>query len=92
MLCLNERIHNTKLAKWVTTQLPSHRLINKVYSTVYSFREKKGALVKAITISFLAHLPLIVGMYCIGQGIAPRTGRNKFASFRWTGFIKSDIF
>lgn len=67
MLCLNERIQNSKLAKWVTTHSPGHRLINKVYSTVYSFRERKGALVKAIMISFLAQLSLIVGMYCIGQ-------------------------
>jgi len=39
-----------------------------LYSTLYSFREKKLTLFKAIVLSFVGQSPLIVGMYCIGRG------------------------
>lgn len=67
LLCLNKRLRNTQLAIWVTTRPPGHRIIDRLYSTLYSFRDKKRALVKTIVVSFLGQFPLILGMYCIGR-------------------------
>lgn len=67
LLCLNKRLRNTQLAIWVTTRPPAHRIIDRLYSTIYSFREKKRALVKTIMVSFVGQSPIILGMYCIGR-------------------------
>ena len=67
LICLNQRLRKSQFVKWVTTQPPGHRIIDKLYSTIYSFREKKQFLFKAIVTSFLGQLPLIIGMYCIGR-------------------------
>jgi len=67
LICLNQRLRNSQFVKWVTTQPPGHRIVDKLYSTIYSFREKKQFLFKAILASFVGQLPLIVGMYCIGR-------------------------
>jgi len=69
LVCLNKRLRNTQIARWVMTRPPAHRIIDKLYSTLYSFREKKRTLFKAIVISFAGQLPFIVGMYCIGQTV-----------------------
>ena len=67
LICLNQRLRNSQFVKWVTTQPPGHRIVDKLYSTIYSFREKKQFLFKAILASFVGQLPLIIGMYCIGR-------------------------
>ncbi len=67
LICLNQRLRNSQFVKWVTTRPPGHRIVDKLYSTIYSFREKKQFLFKAILASFVGQLPLIIGMYCIGR-------------------------
>jgi hypothetical protein len=67
LICLNQRLRKSQFVKWVTTRPPGHRIIDKLYSTIYSFREKKQFLFKAILASFVGQLPLIIGMYCIGR-------------------------
>lgn len=67
LICLNQRLRNSQFIKWATTRPPGHRIVDKLYSTIYSFREKKQVLFKVIFASFVGQLPLIFGMYCIGR-------------------------
>jgi len=67
LLCLNKRLRNTHIVKWVTTKPPGHGIVEKLYSTIYSFREKKNFLFKAIATSFIGQFPLIIGLYFIGR-------------------------
>jgi len=67
LICLSKRIRNSNFIKWITTHPPGHRIIDKLYSTIYSFREKKQFLLKAIVASFVGQLPIIIGMYFIGR-------------------------
>ena len=67
MLCLSEWLRQTQLAIWITTSAPGHRILDKIYSTIYSFRNKKRQLGKAIAISFIGQLPLVITMYCIAR-------------------------
>lgn len=67
MFCLNKWIRQTRLSIWITTQAPAHRIIEKMYSTIYSFRNMKGQLGKTTVVSFIGQLPLVIGMYCIAR-------------------------
>lgn len=67
MFGLNKWLRQTQLAIWITTQAPAHRIIEKMYSTIYSFRNMKSRLGKAIVVSFIGQLPLVIGMYCIAR-------------------------
>lgn len=79
MFCLNKWLRQTRLAIWLTTQAPVHRIIEKMYSTIYSFRNMKSRLGKAIVVSFIGQLPLVIGMYCIARAADETT--LKFAYY-----------
>jgi len=67
LLCWSEQFRNTQIVSWLTVKVPGHRIIDELYSSIFSLREKKRAIAKAMAISFLGLFPFIMAMYCIGR-------------------------
>lgn len=67
MLCLSEWIRRSRLSTWLTTRAPWHHIIEKIYSSIYLFRDRKIFLGKAVLLSMISQFPLVLGMFCIAM-------------------------
>ncbi|MBU0910616.1 MAG: flippase-like domain-containing protein [Proteobacteria bacterium] len=57
----------SKLMNWVIARIPGGHFIEKLFAALALFREKKHVIFKAVFVSLLGQIPLILGMYFIGR-------------------------
>lgn len=68
IICFSFRLQQSCLVRWLTTKAPAHTIIGRIYSTIYSFRDKKRALLLAMSLSVVVQFPVILSMYFFSKG------------------------
>ena len=68
LICLSVRFSQSVPVRWLTTNAPGHTIIYRIYNTIFSFRDKKRALLLAMSLSIIVQFPLILAMYFFNKG------------------------
>ena len=66
IILFSKFLRQTKPIRWLMFKAPGHLILEKIYSTIFSFRDNKLVLMKTLGLSYISQLAFILSMFLIG--------------------------